>query len=104
MVEMAASKSRWRAAEILAASAALVSSAVGLSFSLSAVFAGINQFYSMVGNLGQTVKSRGSEGNHQIHEAHERKKKVLFMCLVYFVVNRFRPFHLLASLSGGLTL
>src|SRR5258705_308083 len=61
MVEMAASRSRWRAAEILAASAALASAAAGFSFSFSAVFAAINQFSSMLGNLGQTVKSRGSE-------------------------------------------
>src|SRR5689334_328668 len=75
MVEIAASRSRWRAAEILAASAALVSAAAGFSFSLSAVFAAINQFSSMLGKVGQTVKSGGSDGDHEIHETHERKKK-----------------------------
>src|ERR1051326_5698497 len=61
MVEMAASRSRWRAAEIFAASAALLSAAAaGFSFSFSAVFAAISQFSSMLGNLEQTVKHPGN--------------------------------------------
>src|SRR6266481_6155172 len=85
MVEIAASRSRSRAAVILAASAALASAAAGFSFSFSAVFAAISQFSSMLWNLGQTVKSRGSEGNHETHETHE-KQALLFVCFVYFVV------------------
>src|SRR6266481_230765 len=67
MLEMAASRSRWRAAEALAASAALASAAAGLSAGLSAGFAAINfRGQRSIAFLDTGAEYKGQEGSSNL--------------------------------------